>query len=111
MMERPFFSISKRKRNKQIQYETPDGKLWIKVTGNPTYGMATIWDADILIWCISRMVAQRDAGKNDLRPIIHTTPYELLKGIARGTSGQPHASRYPRGSHTANETRSKQWRR
>ena len=88
MMERPFFSISKRKRNKSISYESPDGKLWIKVNANPTYGMATIWDADILIWCISRIVQQRDAGKNDLRPIIHTTPYELLKGIARGTSGQ-----------------------
>jgi plasmid replication initiation protein len=88
MMERPFFSIAKRKRNKPIHYETPDGKLWIKVNGNPTHGMATIWDADILIWCISRIVAQRDAGKNDLRPTIHTTPYELLKGIARGTSGQ-----------------------
>ena len=88
MMERPFFSISKRKRNKPISYESPDGKLWIKVNANPVYGMATIWDADILIWCISRIVQQRDAGKNDLRPVIHTTPYELLKGIARGTSGQ-----------------------
>ena len=88
MMERPFFSISKRKRNKSIEYTSPDGKLWIRVNANPTHGMATIWDADILIWCISRIVAQRDAGKNDLRPIIHTTPYELLKGIARGTSGQ-----------------------
>jgi plasmid replication initiation protein len=88
MMERPFFSISKRKRNKPIQYASPDGKLWIKVNGNPTHGMATIWDADILIWCVSRIVAQRDAGKNDIRPIIHTTPYELLRGIARGTSGQ-----------------------
>jgi plasmid replication initiation protein len=88
MMERPFFSIAKRKRNKPIHYESPNGKLWIKVSGNPTHGMATIWDADILIWCISRIVAQRDAGKNDLRPILHTTPYELLKGIARGTSGQ-----------------------
>ena len=36
MMERPFFSIAKRKRNKPIHYETPDGKLWIKVNGNPT---------------------------------------------------------------------------
>lgn len=88
MMERPFFSISKRKRNKEIFHETADGKLWIKVAANPVHGMATIWDADILIWCISRIVAQRDAGKNDLRPVIHTTPYELLKGIARGTSGQ-----------------------
>lgn len=88
MMERPFFSISKRKRNKPIQYTTPDGKLYIKVSANPTHGMATIWDADILIWCISRIVQQRDNRENDIRPVIHTTPYELLKGIARGTSGQ-----------------------
>lgn len=88
MMERPFFSISKRKRNKPIQYKTPDGKLYINVTANPTHGMATIWDADILIWCISRIVQQRDNRENDIRPIIHTTPYELLRGIARGTSGQ-----------------------
>ena len=88
MMERPFFSISKRKRNKSIHYESPDGKLWIKVNANPTHGMATIWDADILIWCISRIMAQKDAGKNEVRPVIHTTPYELLRGIARSTGGQ-----------------------
>ena len=45
MMERPFFSISKRKRNKPIHYATPDGKLWIKVNANPVHGMATIWDS------------------------------------------------------------------
>ena len=88
MMERPFFSISKRKRNKSIHYESPHGKLWIKVNANPTHGMATIWDADILIWCISRIMAQKDAGKNEVRPVIHTTPYELLRGIARSTGGQ-----------------------
>lgn len=87
MMERPFFSLAKKKRNKPIHYESPDGKLWITVKAHPEYGMATIWDADILIWCISRLVAERDAGKNDPRAIIETTPYEVLKGIARGTSG------------------------
>jgi plasmid replication initiation protein len=87
MMERPFFSLAKRKRNKAIHYESPDGKLWITVKGHPDYGMATIWDADILIWCISRLIAERDAGRNDPRSVIQTTPYELLKGIARGTSG------------------------
>jgi plasmid replication initiation protein len=87
MMERPFFSLAKRKRNKPIHYESPDGKLWITVKGHPDYGMASIWDADILIWCISRLINERDNGRNDPRPIIRTTPYELLKGIARGTSG------------------------
>ena len=88
MMERPFFSISKRKRNKPIEYKSPDGNLWIKVSSNPLYGMATIWDADILIWCISRIVQLREAGANDPSAIIHTTPHELLKGIARETGGR-----------------------
>lgn len=91
MMERPFFSISKRKRNKPIHYESPDGKLYIKVTANPIHGMATIWDADILIWCISQIMAQKDAGKNEIRPVIQTTPYELLRGIARSTGGHDYA--------------------
>jgi hypothetical protein len=51
MMERPFFSLAKRKRTKPIEYTAPDGKLWVHVSANPDYGMATIWDADILIYC------------------------------------------------------------
>ena len=87
MMERPFFSLAKRKRNKPIEYESDDGSVWVKVRAHPEFGMATIWDADILIWCISKIVAERDRGANLESPTIHTTPYELLKGIARGTSG------------------------
>lgn len=87
MMERPFFSLSKRKRNKPIEYQSDDGSVWVKVRPNPDVGMATIWDADILIWCISKIVAERDRGHNMETATIHTTPYELLKGIARGTSG------------------------
>lgn len=91
MMERPFFSISKRKRNKPIEYQSPDGAMWIKVTAHPEHGMATIWDADIIIWCISKIVAAREKGDNDFGATIHTTPYELLTGIARGTSGRDYA--------------------
>jgi plasmid replication initiation protein len=91
MMERPFFSISKRKRNKAIEYKSPDGSMWIKVTAHPEHGMATIWDADIIIWCISKIVAAREKGDNDFGPTIYTTPYELLTGIARGTGGKDYA--------------------
>jgi plasmid replication initiation protein len=87
MMERPFFSLAKRKRNKPIEYKNEDHSIWVKVKAHPDYGMATIWDADILIWCISKIVADRESGQNLESATIHTTPYELLKGIARGTSG------------------------
>lgn len=88
MMERPFFAIAKRKRLRPIEYESADGSVWIKVTGHPEHGMATIWDADVLIYCISKIVAARDAGDNDFGPSIHVSPYELLKSIARETGGK-----------------------
>lgn len=88
MMERPFFSIAKRRRLKPIEYCNDDGSVFVRVTASPEHGMATIWDADILIYCISRVVAARDRGDNDFGPSIFVTPYELLKGIARETGGQ-----------------------
>lgn len=88
LMERPFFSISKKKRNKPIEYESDDHEVVVKVRANPEFGMATIWDCDILIWLISRVVQERDRGRNMESATIHTTPYELLRGIARDTGGR-----------------------
>lgn len=88
LMQRPFFSLSKRKRNKAIEYSSPDGEVWVRVEANPLHGMATIWDADVLIWCLSRLMARHTAGENDVDGVIHTTPYELLTGIARDTGGE-----------------------
>lgn len=88
MMERPFFSIAKRKRLKPIEYRSDNGEVFIRVSANPEHGIATIWDADIIIYCISRIIAARNAGDNDAGPSIFVTPYELLKGIARDTGGQ-----------------------
>ncbi|MGN6423229.1 MAG: replication initiator protein A [Asticcacaulis sp.] len=88
LMERPFFSISKKKRNKPIEYESDDGEIVVKVRANPEFGMATIWDCDILIWLISRVVHERDRGNNMESATVHTTPHELLKGIARDTGGR-----------------------
>lgn len=87
-MERPFFAIAKRKRMRPIVYENADASVWIKVSAHPEHGMATIWDADILIYCISKIVAARDAGDNDFGPSIFVSPYELLKSIARETGGK-----------------------
>lgn len=88
MMERPFFSIAKRKRLKPIEYENDDKSVWVRVTGSPEHGIATIWDADIIIYCVSRIVAARDRGDNDFGPSIFVTPYELLKSIARDVGGK-----------------------
>ena len=43
-MQRPFFSLSKKKRLKPIEYLSPDKSVTVHVSANPAYGMATIWE-------------------------------------------------------------------
>lgn len=87
-MERPFFSLSKRKRLKPIEYTSPDGTIWVKVEAMPAYGMATIWDADILIWAASSLTEMKERGVNDLPRTLSFHPYELLKAIQRDVGGR-----------------------
>ena len=49
--------------------------------------MATIWDADVLIWAASQIVEARDKGLRTSR-LMATTPYEILTFIGRGTSAR-----------------------
>ena len=88
MMERPFFSLAKTKRAKPIDYTSPDGKLWVNVSANPNYGMATIWDADILIYCASVLSDMARRGVNDVPRKLHIMPYDLLRAIGRPTTGR-----------------------
>ncbi|HEX7944230.1 MAG TPA: replication initiator protein A [Phenylobacterium sp.] len=88
LMERPFFSLSKRKRLKPIAYTSPDGDVWVHVSANPRFGIATIWDADILIWATSRLNQLRQSGANDIPRTIRTTSYDLLRAIRRDTGGK-----------------------
>jgi len=88
LMERPFFSLSKRKRLKPIEYTSPDGDVWVHVSANPRFGIATIWDADILIWATSHLNKLRQGGSNDIPRTIRTTSYDLLRAIRRDTGGK-----------------------
>ena len=87
-MERPFFSLSKRKRLKPIEYTSPDGGIFVNVYPNPEFGMATIWDADILIWAASTLNRLRKRGVNDLPRTLQFHPHDLLKTISRETGGR-----------------------
>ena len=88
MMERPFFSLAKSKRAKPIDYTSPDGKLWVHVSANPDYGMATIWDADVLIYCASMLADMARRGQNDIPRKLHIMPYDLLRAIGRPVTGR-----------------------
>jgi len=87
-MERPFFSLAKRKRQKPIEYTSPNGEVFVNVFPNQEFGMATIWDADILIWAASVMNDRRKRGDNDLPRTLSFHPYDLLKTIGRETGGR-----------------------
>jgi plasmid replication initiation protein len=86
-MERPFFSLAKRKRMKPIEYTSPNGELFVNVFPNPEFGMATIWDADVLIWAASTLNNLRKQGVNDLPRTLSFQPFDLLKTICRDTGG------------------------
>ncbi|MDR6129012.1 plasmid replication initiation protein [Sphingomonas sp. SORGH_AS802] len=88
MMERPFFSLAKSKRVKPIDYRSPDGKLWVHVSASSDYGMATIWDADILIYCASMLADMARRGINDVPRTLHLMPYDLLRAIGRQPTGR-----------------------
>ncbi|WP_366499746.1 replication initiator protein A [Sphingopyxis sp.] len=41
--------------------------------------MATIWDADILIYCASMLADMQRRGLNDIPRTLHIMPYDLLR--------------------------------
>ena len=84
-MERPFFSLSKSPRLTPIDYQV--GDVWVRVTPSAQYGMATIWDADILIWAATQITEALDRGLSPSRKL-HFHPYNLLKAIRRGANGR-----------------------
>jgi len=82
LMTWPFFSLAKTKRAQPIDFRM--GATWISVEAVPEHGMATIWDADVLIWAASQIVEARDAGRPTSR-LMAATPHEILAFTGRGT--------------------------
>jgi plasmid replication initiation protein len=83
LMAWPFFSLEKSRRTAPIDFRS--GGVTVRVEGTAEHGIATIWDADVLIWAASQWIQARDAGLPTSRLIV-TTPYEILRFIGRGTS-------------------------
>lgn len=88
LMAYPFFSLAKSRRVRPIVFAA--GDVSIRVEAVPEHGMATIWDADVLIWAASHIVEARDAGLKTSR-LLSATPFEMLTFMRRGTSGAAYA--------------------
>jgi plasmid replication initiation protein len=82
-MAYPFFSLAKSKRVEPIIFNTK--RVSIRVSGSTDHGIATIWDADVLIWAASQIIEARDQGLPTSR-LIATTPYHILRFVGRGTN-------------------------
>ncbi len=85
LMERPFFSLAKARRIAPILYEA--GDVRVEVHAVPEHGMATIWDADVLIWAASQLVEAENLGLRTSR-FLRFTPYQLLTSIGRQTGAR-----------------------
>lgn len=82
-MEHPLFSLSTRPDRRILSYEHNGATLTITPS---VKGRATIFDADILIFCISQLMAAINAG----RPVAKTltlTAHDLMLATRRETSG------------------------
>ncbi len=93
LMAYPFFSLAKSRRVVPIDFRA--GTVTIRVEAVPEHGMATIWDADVLIWAASQIVEARDAGLKTSR-LMAATPFEILTFVGRGTSVRDYGCARPR---------------
>lgn len=82
-MEHPLFSLSTRPDRRILEYEHNDAL--IRITPS-VKGRATIFDADILIFCISQLVAALNAGREVARTLT-LTAHDLMVATGRDTSG------------------------
>lgn len=83
-MEHPFYSLSKKPETSVRRYE--NNGQWLEVTPS-VKGLATIYDKDILIYCISQVMAKLKAGEKVAQRVRINTR-ELLIFTNRGTSGK-----------------------
>ena len=73
-MEHPFYSLSKKPVTTARRYE--NGPNWIEITPS-IKGLATIYDKDILIYCISQVMAKLKQGE-PVGPRIRINSRDLL---------------------------------
>jgi len=82
-MEHPLFSLSTRPDLRVLKYTHND----VDITVTPSVrGLATLFDKDILIYCISQLMSALNAGRTISRTL-HLTARDLLVSTGRETSG------------------------
>jgi plasmid replication initiation protein len=78
-----FFSLSKRRRTKDIRYELKDG-TYLRVYNNTELGLANIWDMDILLFAISQLVRAKNNGEK-ISNRLYFTGGDFLTFVGEGS--------------------------
>lgn len=87
-MAHPVFSLSTKPSHRIRRYESGDQFLEIKPSSE---GLATIHDRDILIYCISQLMAAINQG-NEVAQTVKLKAYDFLKATNRVTDGRGYDS-------------------
>jgi plasmid replication initiation protein len=87
LMGYPFFSLAESRRLVPIRYRSVDVALTVE--GTSEQGIATIWDADILIWATAQVLKARDERTGTSRLLL-ARPSEILHFICRNHSLEDH---------------------
>lgn len=82
-MEHPLFSLSKKPDMNTRRYE--NGELWFEVRPS-SKGLATVFDRDVLIYCISQCMARINRGL-EVRRTLRFKAYDLLVATNRDARG------------------------
>lgn len=87
-MEHPIFSLSTKPDHRIRRYE--HGSVFIEIQPS-AHGLATVHDRDILIYCISQLMAAVNANETP-SPIVRFKALDLLKATNRVTSGEGYSA-------------------
>lgn len=85
-MAHPIFSLSTKPDHRERRYEDTSGNNYLVVRPSSD-GLATIHDRDVLIYCISQIMAALNEGKK-VSKTLRLKAYDLLKATNRVTDGR-----------------------
>lgn len=87
-MEHPFYSLSKKPETNIRRYEHNGN--WLEITPS-VKGLATIYDKDILIYCISQIMTKINEGK-EVSQRVRINSRDFLIFANRGTGGREYTA-------------------
>lgn len=96
-MKHPIFSLSTKPDCHVRRYE--HGEIFVEVKPSVD-GLAAVHDRDVLIYCISQVMAALNEGR-EVSPLLRFRAHDLLKATTRMTNGNGYGLRLASGCSAA----------